>query len=321
MSRRRDWISSCAVTERKKDCAMIYILGPIIMYIMAFSPGGSSTELTSPPVSIPSLLSAAERAIPALTRGFHCPTFRSKSISDGLTVTVIPTPKPVVMARMSMKAGHSTSFHPASIRIIPMHSLRSVSSEWKKLTSITYCVPANCSSSSAIWPILLRVKPLGALSFASARFASAARASASIAFWFASATRTFERRCNLSLAAPAFPPERSAPYTPATIARLAIVFKSFSATDFPQPKTHRSPASKINPAMMSHSHQPSARACLARSAQSLSSLSVVLGFVRIKRYPYAPRRYRDRQFWIGIGLWVAFALLMFYLLFCFRPHP
>jgi hypothetical protein len=295
---------------------LIYVLLPISIWIWAL--------LKLIPSDVPNW------SAKCLTQTFGIPAAVSSSASNWVTscspqylhvVVCTPTatssngnPTPTNMSLYLSRCDLEPQGHPFHLAFSSaewMDSKSLIISGSFALIAASYRMSGNCRSFSAMRSICSSVS-----------FRGAARASASIAFCFASEARSFERRCNLSPAAPALRPERSAPYTPAAIAKLAIVYESFSVADLPQPKIHRRAASKINAAMMSHSHQPSARACLARSAQSLSSLSVVLGFLLIKRYPYySPRRYRDRQFWIGVGLWVAFALLMFNLLFCFRPHP
>jgi hypothetical protein len=296
-----------------------YVFGPIITCMLAL---GASAALGLKNLSqlnvalIPSSSNASARALPAsmsdinsspvtMTKSTRILTFSAWSPSQ---IHGLPC------RRILLGCGQLICFHPALQRASSIFSIKSMASVAGELTPPINSVPENGLNFSAIRSIFFAVSTRGALNSANSRRASSA-------FWFASATLSFERRSNSPPTTFAFRPERISPYTPAAIPRSAIVNRIASGVLWRY--THRTPASKTNARTMSHAERLSLRACLSTSSCNSSMLHPVIGFLFLNRYPYRPppRRYRDRQFWIGFGLLMLYAVAMLYLLVFFKPVP
>jgi hypothetical protein len=291
----------------------IYFWGPTSTLIIALAstPSGASC-VKSNGVSMPSVVKAAARAFPAVISG--ATSSGGASDSKPISTPAFLTPNPMCGFPRLGIPGYPTSscIQPALASAISIYSTRSTISGCARLTPVTNCEPENCLNSSAIRSICSGRSIRGALYLSNSRRAS-------LAFRFASATRSFERRFNSPAHIPALRPERISPATPAAIPISAMMNRI--ASRLSRRYAHSTPVSKTNAATISHAHRVSRRACLSTSRSTSSSLAVI-GLIFVNRHLCRPppRRYRDRQFWIAIGLWVLYAIAMLYLLLCFKPH-
>jgi hypothetical protein len=296
---------------------VIYVFRPILMW-MAFSFGLGTAGTTSAFASIPSSANAAASASPALATSGISFSGRDIPTTSPMAETLVPIVTAPGLSSMNPTPSEplkAICVHPAFASDASIYPASARYSSSLALVPTSNCTPENCVNLLAIRSICWSVRTRAALYFASAKRASSARALASAARSFDTATFWSEIRCSSAWAFERLPPKVISPYMATASKRLQAMRSAVSSGGLLPEYCNKTIASKTNATTTARSQKPSLREFSSTSRLSSASLVSLfcsaflsIGFLRVgQNRHYTPSR-RERLAWRVA--WLIFWLLV-----------